>query len=96
MNEVEVKHLICQCSGHLQVPTSCPPLLKEHVNQCWAFNPEDRPTFNILLDVIEGQLIFKEELQSQICSLIISNNENISKSGYANVQVVPSTSLSGN
>ena len=95
MNEVEVKHLICQCSGHLQVPTSCPPLLKVYVNQCWAFNPEDRPTFKTLLDVIEGQLVFKEEFQSQICSM--SNNENIAKSsGYDNVQVVPSTSLLGN
>ncbi len=75
----EVKNFVCHNRGHLEIPTLCPPPLGEQLVQCWAFAPEDRPSFSILLKTIKELFVYKEELKSKVChryvpSLVQSHN----------------------
>lgn len=63
----EVKNFICHNRGHLEIPTLCPPPLGEQLVKCWAFAPEERPSFLNLLKTIKELFVYKEELKSKIC-----------------------------
>ena len=69
----EVKNFVCHNRGHLDVPYLCPSTLGEHLGKCWAFAPEDRPSFSVLLQTINELLVFKEELRSKICHRYVPN-----------------------
>ena len=63
----EVKNFVCHNRGHLEVPLLCPPPLGDQLVKCWAFCPEERPCFVILLKTIKDLFVYKEELQSKLC-----------------------------
>ena len=48
-----VMHHVCINNGHLDVPQNCPEVMKNHLLQCWKFNPSERPSFSSLLIVLE-------------------------------------------
>lgn len=63
----EVKNFVCHNRGHLEVPILCPPPLGELLVKCWAFSPEDRPSFLILLKTIKELFVYKEKLKNKLC-----------------------------
>jgi len=64
----EVKNFVCHRRGHLDVPPLLAPLpLANELVKCWAYDPQDRPSFDTLLKEIKGLLVFKDELQSKVC-----------------------------
>ena len=62
-----MKHFVCKLEGHPAVPPLCPPLLADHLLQCWSFDSKDRPSFESLLRCIEDLEISKTELQGKKC-----------------------------
>ena len=48
-----VMHNVCINNGHLDLPQNCPEVMKNHLLQCWKFNPSERPSFSSLLIVLE-------------------------------------------
>ena len=50
----EVKDLVVEKKGHLDVPTQCPPELAHFINQCWSYDPKERPRFSTLQKVFEN------------------------------------------
>ena len=64
----EVKNYVCHRRGHLDVPPLLAPLpLANELVKCWAYDPQDRPSFDSLLKEIKGLLVFKDELQTRVC-----------------------------
>ena len=63
MSIVEVINAI-QNKDHLEIPPTCPEVLSDQIIKCWSFNPEDRPSFAMLLIVIK-ELLRELVLQSQ-------------------------------
>ena len=49
----EVKDLVVEKKGHLDVPSQCPPELAPYINQCWSYESEKRPRFSTLQTVFE-------------------------------------------
>ena len=63
-----MKNFVCHRRGHLDVPPLLAPLpLANELVKCWAYDPQDRPSFDTLLKEIKGLLVFKDELQSKVC-----------------------------
>ena len=54
-----VINFICDHKGHLDVPQLCPNELKELLIKCWSYDPNDRPSFDSLLQLIQQLLIIK-------------------------------------
>ena len=50
--------------GHLEVPAQCPDRLRGLMLRCWAYNPEERPTFAECREIIGELLVYKEELSA--------------------------------
>ncbi|KAG0610867.1 hypothetical protein M758_7G098000 [Ceratodon purpureus] len=51
----EVKKLIIQ-GQRPELPKdckNCPPMLKDLIEKCWSWNPEERPTFSIICSVLK-------------------------------------------
>ena len=63
----QVKNFVCHNRGHLDVPILCPPPLGEQLVKCWAFSPEDRPSFLSLLKTIKELFVYKEKLKNKLC-----------------------------
>ena len=63
----QVKNFVCHNRGHLEVPILCPPPLGEQLVKCWAFTPEERPSFLILLKTIKELFVYKEKLKNKLC-----------------------------
>ena len=64
----------------MDIPSLCPPPLATQLIQCWAYKPEDRPSFEALCNTIEQLIEFKDEFRLRMCSSY-SPSWN-SKSGY--------------
>ena len=62
-----MKHYVCKLDGHPAIPPLCPPLLADHLLQCWSFDPKDRPSFESLQHCIEDLEMSKTELQGRKC-----------------------------
>lgn len=63
----EVTNFVCHNRGHLDIPTLCPPPLGEQLVKCWSFNPEERPSFLVLLKTIKELFVYKDQLQAMVC-----------------------------
>ena len=37
-------------NGHLEYPSLCPSTILDQLNECWKYDPQDRPSFHILVD----------------------------------------------
>ena len=48
--------------GHLDVPPQCPDRLRGLMIGCWAYNPEERPTFAECQEQIKELLVYQDEL----------------------------------
>ena len=35
---------------HLEFPSLCPSTILDKLNECWKYDPQDRPSFHILVD----------------------------------------------
>ncbi|KAL6075743.1 Tyrosine-protein kinase abl1 [Balamuthia mandrillaris] len=44
---------VCQQREALEPPENSPPVLREVMLTCWAFSPEDRPTFGAILQTLK-------------------------------------------
>ena len=76
MGPREVIKYVCQDAGHLDVPPLCPQPLTNYLGQCWAYNPDNRPDFYTLLEVLEQMLSQKEDYQrKQACSANVIINQ---------------------
>lgn len=55
-NYTPVQHLSAVVKGHERpkIPSRCPDKLKNLINQCWHHDPNIRPTFNEVMDVIRN------------------------------------------
>ena len=65
----------------MDIPSLCPPPLATQLIQCWAYNPEDRPSFEALYNTIEELIEFKDEFRLRMCSSY-SPSWNSDSSGY--------------
>ena len=50
-----VINFICDQKGHLDVPKLCPDELKGQLTKCWSYDPNERPSFDSLLQLIQQQ-----------------------------------------
>merc|ERR1712137_1281175 len=41
-------------STPLKIPSSCPKTWKQVMTACWQYSPEDRPTFRLILSMLQG------------------------------------------
>ena len=48
--------------GHLEVPPQCPDRLRGLMLRCWAYNPEERPSFAECREHVGELLVYREEL----------------------------------
>jgi len=59
-NKIETKPLIHPKSTEIQRPTipdNCEPSLKSLIERCWDRNPEIRPSFSEIVDIVKGILV---------------------------------------
>ena len=68
MEHLEVRNFVCRQGGHLRLPSICPQSLSDQLYQCWAYDPNERPSFENLLNAISELLPYKIEFQARICS----------------------------
>ena len=39
---------VCHLNRHLEYPTLCPSTILDKLNECWKYDPHERPSFHIL------------------------------------------------
>lgn len=54
------------------IPLGCPPVVARLLEQCWDENPEERPTFELVVEYIETQC--RETMETMQLPLSIDNN----------------------
>ena len=63
-------YFVCHKKGHLKAPSKCPKLLGQMLTQCWNFNPDRRPTFHTMLNVISREVFSKPSRRHDYLELI--------------------------
>ena len=54
-NIPQIISYVCQLNGHLEYPSlcpECPPTFLDQLNDCWRYDPQERPSFHILVDIL--------------------------------------------
>ena len=54
LSPVQVIYAIAVRHERLPIPEHCPPLLAELMRSCWALDPDERPSFTTVLDVVRS------------------------------------------
>ncbi|KAG0576048.1 hypothetical protein KC19_5G051000 [Ceratodon purpureus] len=85
---VDAKHLVL--SGHcLELPTDVDEWLRKLLIRCWAFKPEDRPSFGEILEIISANLKPKKRPSfGEILEIISANSTPIQGNGTMNKEFV--------
>ncbi|XP_024376121.1 light-sensor Protein kinase isoform X1 [Physcomitrium patens] len=72
------------------LPYHCPPILKSLIEDCWKFNPKDRPTF---LEICKDLRCIKYLLMTSCSSLIILPNKSINFLSFTTLRICETSSL---
>ena len=62
-NNTQVWSYVGMMNGHLEFPDLCPQLLREKLNECWHVEPDNRPSFHLLVDALRET---KTELEAEM------------------------------
>eukprot|EP00301_Raphidiophrys_heterophryoidea_P006518 c12625_g1_i4.p1 GENE.c12625_g1_i4~~c12625_g1_i4.p1 ORF type:complete len:775 (+),score=144.09 c12625_g1_i4:436-2760(+) len=57
----EVSAAVCDVQLRLEQPPDCPDTVYDVMNECWAYDPADRPTFHMLRQQLWELIIIVEE-----------------------------------
>ncbi|KAF5817327.1 putative protein kinase TKL-Pl-4 family [Helianthus annuus] len=54
MTPEQAAFAVCQKNARPPLPASCPWAFRELINRCWSTNPDKRPGFDEIVEVLEG------------------------------------------
>ena len=72
----------------LDLPEQCPETIKDIMNQCWNYQPNERYTFEDIVSMIKNSDSDHAQTNS-----ISQTNENYTKNGYVSVWNLPNTPM---
>lgn len=62
----------------------CPPIFREIITMCWAYNPEERPSFSRIYAMLEASLWHLKKEES--LWTVVPADEKEGESGYCRVE----------
>ena len=83
-SHLEVLEFVCD-KGTLDKPASCPPVIRDLMDQCWSYLPNDRPSFLECLSTIQEFMLVRGTEDSAVPGAgELSENASVSKCFFNN------------
>jgi serine/threonine protein kinase len=73
----------------LKCPPNTPPKVEELMKICWAENPEQRPSFRDIFELLKEILIDDEQTRSHSAEIVITNDIALSELGTEEPEATP-------